>query len=60
MIPVGDVVVLEGENVLFEHLNDIVAQSHKNNLGRSSTLGQLFLMTPLCNQPVSRKPPEKI
>ncbi len=34
MVPV-DVVVGGGGNVLFEHLHDIVAQSHRNNLGKS-------------------------
>ena len=36
MVPVVfDLVVLVEGNILFEHLNDIAAQSHSNNLGRS-------------------------
>ncbi len=44
MVPVVDVVVVVGGggNVLFEHLNDIVAQSHSNNLGRSSKVRTTF------------------
>ena len=41
MVPVV-VVVVEGGNVLFEHLNDIVAQNHSNNLGRSSKVRTTF------------------
>ncbi len=55
MVPV--VVVVGGGYVLFELLNFIVAQSHRNNLGRSSKVRTSF---PLCDQPVSRKPPKKI
>ncbi len=41
MVPVVvDVVV--GGNVLFEHLNDIIAQNHSNNFGRSSKVRITF------------------
>ncbi len=40
MVPV--VVVVVGGNVLFEHVNDIVAQSHSNILGRSSKVRTTF------------------
>ncbi len=43
MVPVVVVdVVVVGENVIFENLNDIVAQSHSNNLGRSSKVRTTF------------------
>ncbi len=46
MVPVVvvDVVVVVGGggNVLFKHLNDIVAQSHSNNLERSSKVRTTF------------------
>ncbi len=43
MVSVVDVVVVVGGgNVLFEHLNDIVAQSHNNNSGRSSKVRTTF------------------
>ncbi len=40
MVPVVDVVV--GGDILFEHLNDIVAQSHSNNFGRSLKVRTTF------------------
>ncbi len=37
-------------NVFFEDLNNVVAQSHSNNLGRSSKVRTtLQKMTPLCD-----------
>ncbi len=44
MVPVVvvDVVVGGGGNVHFEDLNDIVAQSHSYNLGRSSKVRTTF------------------
>ncbi len=44
MVPVVvvDDVVVVGRNILFEHLNDIVAQSHINNFGRSSSVRTTF------------------
>ncbi len=42
VVVVDVVVVVVGGNVLFEHLNDIVAQSHSNNLGRSSKVRTTF------------------
>ncbi len=42
MVPVIVVDVVVGGNVLFDNLNDLVAQSHSNNLGRSSKVGTLF------------------
>ncbi len=41
MVPVVDVFFWGGD-VLFEHLNDIVAQSHSNNFGRSSIAKTTF------------------
>ncbi len=35
-------VVVGGGDILFEHLNDIVAQSHSNNFGRSSKVRTTF------------------
>ncbi len=45
MLPVVAVVVVgSGEiNVFFEYLNDLVAQSHSNSLGRSSKVRTTFL-----------------
>ncbi len=47
MVPVVDVVVVAGGgNILFEHLNDIAAQSHSNNFGKSSKVRTTFLNYP--------------
>ena len=41
VVVVVDVVVV-GRNILFEHQNNIVAQSHINNFGRSSKVRTTF------------------
>ena len=43
-VVVVDVVVVVGGggNILFEHLNDIIAQSHSNNLGKCSKVRTTF------------------
>ena len=42
MVPVVVDVVVVGGNVLLEHLNNIVAQSRRNNLGRFSKVRTTF------------------